>query len=68
MDADYAEIIRSAFGSVKRQLSEVKRDLQFYEAGTVLSISEGVVRVDGLPGAKLDELLEFPDGVSGYGV
>lgn len=35
------------------------------EVGTVISVSAGVVRVSGLPGAGFDELLSFPSGLFG---
>ena len=35
------------------------------EVGTVISVSAGVVRVSGLPGAGFDELLSFPGGLFG---
>ncbi len=35
------------------------------EAGTVLSVSAGIARVAGLPGAGYDELLKFPGDIFG---
>src|SRR5471030_2776748 len=35
------------------------------EVGTITSVSTGIARVSGLPGAGFEELLEFPRGVSG---
>ena len=35
------------------------------EIGTVISVSAGVVRVSGLPGAGFEELLAFPGGLFG---
>jgi F-type H+-transporting ATPase subunit alpha len=35
------------------------------EVGTIISVSTGIARVSGLPGAGFEELLEFPGGVFG---
>ncbi|RMG94768.1 MAG: F0F1 ATP synthase subunit alpha [Deltaproteobacteria bacterium] len=35
------------------------------ESGTVLTVGDGIARVDGLAGAMAGELLEFPHGVRG---
>jgi F-type H+-transporting ATPase subunit alpha len=35
------------------------------EVGTITSVSTGIARVSGLPGAGFEELLEFPGGVFG---
>ena len=47
-------------------LSELQRiDLtaQFAEVGTVLQVSDGVVRIFGLRNAEANELLEFDNGM-----
>lgn len=47
-------------------LSELQRiDLtaQYAEVGTVLQVSDGVVRIYGLQNAEANELLEFDDGI-----
>ncbi len=45
------------------QLKDIKTDLQFEEVGTVLQVSDGVVRIYGLRNAEAEELLEFENGV-----
>ena len=45
------------------QLKGVKNDLRYEEVGTVLQVSDGVVRIYGLDNAEADELLEFDNGV-----
>ncbi len=35
------------------------------EVGSVISVSTGIVKVSGLPGAGFEELLKFPGGLSG---
>lgn len=45
------------------QLRGVKDKLRYEEVGTVLQVSDGVVRIYGLENAEADELLEFDNGV-----
>ena len=45
------------------QLKEIDTDPRFDEVGTVLQVSDGVVRIHGLQKAEAGELLEFDDGV-----
>lgn len=46
-----------------RQLKDIDTSLQFYEVGTVLQVSDGVVRIYGLLNAEANELLEFENGI-----
>ena len=45
------------------QLKEIDTDSRFEEVGTVLQVSDGVVRIYGLKNAESGELLEFEDGI-----
>ena len=45
------------------QLKEIDTDPRFEEVGTVLQVSDGVVRIYGLKNAEAGELLEFEDGI-----
>ena len=45
------------------QLKEIDTDPRFDEVGTVLQVSDGVVRIHGLLKAEAGELLEFEDGI-----
>ena len=45
------------------QLKDIDTDLCFEEVGTVLQVSDGVVRINGLLKAEAGELLEFEDGI-----
>lgn len=45
------------------QLRDIDTDLRFEEVGTVLQVSDGVVRINGLLKAEAGELLEFDDGI-----
>ena len=46
-----------------QQLKEIDTSLQFEEVGTVLQVSDGVVRIYGLLNAEANELLEFENGI-----
>ena len=46
-----------------QQLKEIDTSLQFEEVGTVLQVSDGVVRIYGLLNAEANELLEFDNGI-----
>lgn len=46
-----------------QQLRGVDTSVQFEEVGTVLQVSDGVVRIYGLKNAQADELLEFDNGI-----
>ena len=45
------------------QLNGIDTDPRFEEVGTVLQVSDGVVRIHGLKKAEAGELLEFEDGI-----
>ena len=45
------------------KLKGIKSDLKYEEVGTVLQVSDGVVRIYGLYNAESEELLEFDNGV-----
>lgn len=45
------------------QLRDIDTDPRFEEVGTILQVSDGVVRIHGLRKAEAGELLEFEDGV-----
>ncbi len=45
------------------QLKGIEDTLKYEEVGTVLQVSDGVVRIYGLHNAEADELLEFDNGI-----
>ena len=49
-----------------RQLKDIDTSLQFDEVGTVLQVSDGVVRIYGLLNAEANELLEFENGIKSH--
>ncbi len=50
---------------LKARIDSYEAKPQIYAAGTVTSSADGVVHVEGLPGRRYGELLEFEDGVFG---
>ena len=48
---------------LRMQLEGIDTKLRFDEVGTVLQVSDGVVRVYGLQNAEANELLEFENGI-----
>lgn len=48
---------------LRMQLKELDTSVQFDETGTVISVSDGVVRIFGLHNAEANELLEFDNGM-----
>ena len=45
------------------QLQGIKSNVEYEEVGTVLQVSDGVVRIYGLYNAEAEELLEFDNGI-----
>ncbi|MBR6691307.1 MAG: F0F1 ATP synthase subunit alpha [Bacteroidaceae bacterium] len=50
-------------GVLLEQLRDIKDTMKYDEIGTVLQVSDGVVRIYGLYNAEADELLEFDNGI-----
>jgi len=50
---------------IKSQIVSLKTDVAQSNIGTVREISDGVAKIEGLSGAALNEMLEFPGGVMG---
>ncbi len=62
---DLPEYINSTFDDLITGSERFTPSLMPREVGSVISVSAGVVRVSGLPGAGFDELLSFPGGLFG---
>ena len=50
---------------LKKQLEDFERKADIYEAGTVLSVGDGIARVYGLSGIMAGELVEFSENIMG---
>ena len=51
---------------LRMQLEGIDTSVQFDEVGTVLQVSDGVVRIYGLRNAEANELLEFENGMKAF--
>ncbi|MCH9697719.1 MAG: alternate F1F0 ATPase, F1 subunit alpha [Gammaproteobacteria bacterium] len=58
-------LIDQTFESISNKLDAVQPTLDVRETGFVISVSTGVARVSGLPGAGFEELLIFPGNLFG---
>lgn len=50
---------------IKKQIEQFGTKLTLVDVGTVIEVSDGIARMDGLSAAKYNELLEFPDNTIG---
>jgi F-type H+-transporting ATPase subunit alpha len=50
---------------LKRNVQDYKPSVEREEVGLVREVGDGIARVGGLPGAMVNEMLEFPGGVVG---
>ena len=55
-----------ALDRLKARVAGVPLGAKAEELGTVLTIGDGLATVSGLPGARLNEILEFPGGTLGF--
>jgi F-type H+/Na+-transporting ATPase subunit alpha len=51
--------------ALRKNLSGFKPDMAAAQVGRILEVGDGIARVSGLPGAAVNELLEFEDGTGG---
>ena len=50
---------------LKRQIEEFGTELSLVDVGTVVEVGDGIARIQGLQGARYNEILEFPNGIMG---
>ena len=53
---------------LKRQIEEFGAELSLVDVGTVVEVGDGIARIQGLQGARYNEILEFPDGIMGLAI
>lgn len=58
-------VIKNTFDEISKARQQYDYSIALREVGYVKSISSGIVRISGLPGAGYEELLKFPLGLSG---
>jgi F-type H+-transporting ATPase subunit alpha len=51
--------------ALEKHLAGFRTGLVQEEVGQVVEVGDGIARLDGLPGAALNEILEFPEGLLG---
>jgi F-type H+-transporting ATPase subunit alpha len=59
------ELLDRTFSGIVQGRATFMPTLRPLEVGAITSIATGIAKVSGLPGVGFEELLEFPDGVSG---
>ncbi len=64
--APWREAAAGWAGAARERLATALPEPRFEERGRVHAVADGIVHVTGLPGARLNELLQFPDGRMGY--
>jgi hypothetical protein len=47
---------------LRRYVEDYRPTVEREEVGIVREVGDGIARIDGLPNAMLNEMLEFPDG------
>ncbi len=50
---------------LKKNILEFDKEVDVYDAGTVLQVGDGIARLHGLANVMASELVEFPDGTMG---
>ena len=50
---------------LRRQIEEFGADLSLIDVGTVVEVGDGIARIQGLQGARYNEILEFPNAIMG---
>jgi len=55
----------NAFENIAQKCDSYSPQMEVSEIGHVVSVSNGIAKVSGLPGVFLEEIVNFPDGLSG---
>ena len=50
---------------IRRQIAEFGGELTLVDVGTVVEVGDGIARIQGLQGAKYNEILQFPGDIMG---
>ena len=57
--------IDTVINSLKKKMADFEKSVDVQEVGTVVSIADGIAKINGLSGAQASELLSFESGVQG---
>ncbi|BBB91868.1 MAG TPA: alternate F1F0 ATPase, F1 subunit alpha [Methylomusa anaerophila] len=58
-------ILDNTFNALQQAAREYKPVIAWRETGTVKSLANGIAWIEGLPGAELEELVQFTDDLAG---
>ncbi len=58
-------VLEGMFGALEEASGDYRPELSFSEIGFVTYTGRGIARVDGIPGARSEELLELAGGIPG---
>ena len=50
---------------LRRQIEEFGSEMSLVDVGTVIEVGDGIARIQGLQGARYNEILEFPNSIMG---
>lgn len=64
-DSPLQTVLSQTCSTLEQVLERYQPQLQSQEIGRVLSVSQGIARVKGLPSVKADELVRFPGNLLG---
>jgi F-type H+-transporting ATPase subunit alpha len=56
---------RDIVSVIKEQIKQFGTTVTMVDVGTVIEVGDGVARIQGLYGARYNELVEFPNGIMG---
>lgn len=62
---DLQSAYQNAFENIARKCDADAAKLEAHEIGSVISVSNGIAKVSGLPEVFLEEIVTFPDGLFG---
>lgn len=57
--------IDTIINSLKKKMADFEKSVDVQEVGTVVSIADGIAKINGLSGVQASELLSFESGVQG---
>lgn len=64
-DQELKAVAEGTFSLLARVIEKHKPELRAREVGRICSVSHGIARVEGLPGVRAEELVQFPGGLLG---
>ncbi|MCW8814464.1 MAG: F0F1 ATP synthase subunit alpha, partial [Chlorobium sp.] len=65
MKRDLQSFVQRALGGIRNAREQYRPGLAPVEEGVITTVSNGIAKVDGLPGVGFEELLQFPGNLYG---